>query len=74
LTLTVEGNDADARDRNRRTICELTPFGAAILAGKANFIGANGINDWVLGVRLDSRSERVWYRTAGRNKRLLVRA
>jgi hypothetical protein len=44
----------------------LTPFGERILAGEANFIEANGIDDWIAGVHLDSKTGRVWLNDQGR--------
>jgi hypothetical protein len=47
--------------------CEvhLTETGGAVLAGRANAVELNGIDDWVLGVHLDSASGSVWYRKEG---------
>ena len=56
LTLT-----GDTR-RLRETAVHLTPAGEAVLAGEANAVEWNGIDDWVGGVHLDSRAGRVWYR------------
>jgi hypothetical protein len=44
--------------------CEvaLTEAGKAVLAGRANAVEMNGIDDWVLGVHLDSAAGEVWYR------------
>ena len=39
----------------------LTPTGESVLAGQANAVDLNGIDDWVLGVHLDSRNGSVWY-------------
>jgi hypothetical protein len=44
----------------------LTPFGASVLAGEANFVDANGIDDWVAGVHLQSAAGRVWFHDEGR--------
>jgi len=41
---------------------ELTSTGEAVLAGRKNFVDLNGIDDWVAGVHLDSRSGSVWTR------------
>jgi len=59
-------------DRTAIRACEvaLTDAGAAVLAGEANAVELNGIDDWVLGVHLDSGTGAVWYRQQGR----LVRA
>lgn len=46
----------------RDTTVGITPFGEAVLDGRANFLDANGIDDWVAGVHLDSRAGRVWVR------------
>lgn len=47
--------------------CEvaLTDAGAAVLAGHANAVELNGIDDWVFGVHLDSTTGVVWYRKGG---------
>lgn len=46
----------------RNTKVYLTDIGRKVLAGKANFVELNGIDDWVGGVHLDSASGKVWYR------------
>jgi hypothetical protein len=43
----------------------LTETGEAVLAGRANAVELNGIDDWVLGVHLDSRHGAVWYHKEG---------
>jgi hypothetical protein len=43
----------------------ITEAGELVLAGRANAIELNGIDDWVLGVHLDSRQGAVWYRKEG---------
>lgn len=43
----------------------LTPFGQRILAGQANFVDVNGIDDWVFGVHLQSDAGRVWFHRDG---------
>lgn len=43
----------------------LTEAGESVLAGRANAEGLNGIDDWVLGVHLDSERGSVWYQKAG---------
>jgi len=55
----LEGNDTTSM---RGTDVQLTEFGRAILRGRANFVHANGIDDWIGGVHLDSASNRVWVR------------
>jgi len=47
--------------------CEvaLTETGDAVLAGRANAVKLNGIDDWVLGVHLDAAHGSVWYRKDG---------
>jgi len=47
--------------------CEvaITEAGEWVLAGRANAIELNGIDDWVLGVHLDSRQGAVWSRKEG---------
>jgi hypothetical protein len=41
----------------------LTEAGGEVLAGRSNFVHLNGIDDWVLGVHLESATGNVWYRT-----------
>ena len=51
----------------RACAAALTDLGRAVVEGRENFIRLNGIDDWVLGVHLDSASGgRVWYRTDDR--------
>jgi hypothetical protein len=50
----------------------LTPFGERILAGEANFIEVNGIDEWIAGVHLEARTGRVWFHEQGRIVRRLV--
>ena len=59
--LTLSGDSTTMRG------CEvaLTEAGAAVLAGRANAVKLNGIDDWVLGVHLDSAHGSVWYREDG---------
>lgn len=45
----------------RGTAVHLTRHGEDVLAGKANAVDWNGIEDWIAGVHLDSRSGRVWF-------------
>jgi hypothetical protein len=44
--------------------CEatLTDSGRNVLDGRLNAVQLNGVDDWVLGVHLDSTNEAVWYR------------
>jgi hypothetical protein len=49
----------------RGTEARLTEHGEAILAGDGNAVEWNGIDDWVGGVHLDSRSGRVWFHRDG---------
>ena len=51
-------------DRNTRAAV-LTDAGESVLAGHANAVELNGIDDWVLGVHLDSENGSVWYRKDG---------
>jgi len=48
----------------RSTTMEITAFGRKVLAGEANHIVANGVDQWVGGVHLDSASGYVWVRDA----------
>jgi hypothetical protein len=54
----LSGDPYDMRD------CQVTSTeaGELVLAGSANAIELNGIDDWVLGVHVDSRQGSVWYR------------
>jgi hypothetical protein len=47
--------------------CEvrLTAAGEAFLEGSKNFVEVNGIDEWVAGVHLDSRTHEVWFRNKG---------
>lgn len=49
----------------------LTPFGARVLAGEANFVDTNGIDEWIAGVHLDSAAGRAWFHDQGRLLRRL---
>jgi hypothetical protein len=55
--VSISGDPASMRT------CEvsLTPTGEALLAGRANAIALNGIDEWVLGVHLSSEHGTVWY-------------
>jgi hypothetical protein len=57
----ISGNPTTMRN------CEvsLSEAGERVLAGHANAVELNGINDWVLGVHLDSKLDNVWYRRDG---------
>jgi hypothetical protein len=48
--------------RLRETEVRLTQYGEAVLAGKGNAVEWNGVDDWVAGVHLSSRSGHVWFR------------
>jgi len=54
-----------SRSIYRKTKVRLTAFGQAILDGKANFVDANGIDEWVFGVHLQSAAGRVWFHRGG---------
>lgn len=55
--VTLSGDPHDMRN------CQvaLTAAGESVLAGESNAVELNGIDDWVLGVHLDSRNGSVWY-------------
>jgi hypothetical protein len=59
--LTMSGDPRDMRN------CEvaLTDAGESVLAAQANAVELNGIDDWILGVHLDSKSGPVWYQKEG---------
>jgi hypothetical protein len=59
--LEITGSRVEYHDTEVR----LTPFGQRILDGKANFVDANGIDDWVFGVHLQSDAGRVWFHRDG---------
>ena len=64
--LTMSGN---ARRRGDGRV-ELTAAGRAVLAGERNAVALNGIDDWVGGTHLDSRTGQVWFHRAGQLVRL----
>jgi hypothetical protein len=43
----------------------LTATGQAVFEGRANAVALNGIDEWVLGVHLNSERGRVWYQKDG---------
>jgi hypothetical protein len=49
----------------RGTEVQLTQEGVDVLAGKANAVVWNGIDDWVGGVHLDSQTDHVWFHKDG---------
>lgn len=53
------------RTELRNTEATVTDDGLAMLNGELSFISANGIDDWIGGVHLDSRIGNVWYRADG---------
>lgn len=59
--VTMSGDPYDMRN------CEvvLTDAGKSALAGRANAVELNGIDDWILGVHLDSKRGSVWYYKEG---------
>ena len=59
--LAIQGSPTDYRNSQ----VQLTPFGQRVLEGKANFVDANGIDDWVFGVHLQSEAGRVWFHRDG---------
>ena len=59
--LEITGSGTEYVDREVR----LTPFGQRVLDKKANFVDANGIDDWVFGVHLQSAAGRVWFHRDG---------
>jgi hypothetical protein len=54
-----------SRDTYRDCRVRLTSFGERVLDGRASFVEANGIDDWVAGVHLDSAAGRVWFQRDG---------
>jgi hypothetical protein len=55
--ITLSGNQTTIRGTEAR----LTRDGERFLSGELNFVDLNGIEDWVGGVRLDSRAGSVWF-------------
>jgi hypothetical protein len=55
--LTVTGETQTLRG----TLVHLTRDGEDVLAGRANAVEWNGVDDWIGGVHLDSRRGRVWF-------------
>ena len=60
--LSLTGNPANLRG----TELHITEVGMRVLAGEANFVDLNGIDDWVAGTHLDSSTEKVWFQRNGR--------
>jgi hypothetical protein len=54
-------------DPHRMRNCEvvLTDAGESVLTARANAVELNGIDDWILGVHLDSKCRSVWYQKEG---------
>jgi hypothetical protein len=61
--LEIEG--PPTREAYRLNTVRLTPFGERVRDGQANFVDANGIDDWVAGVHLESDRQRVWFYQQG---------
>ena len=59
--VTMSGDPYDMRNCG----VVLTDAGESVLAGQANAVELNGIDDWILGVHLDSESGLVWYQREG---------
>jgi hypothetical protein len=59
--VSISGNPT----RMRECDVVLTDAGQSVLAGRANAVQLNGIDDWVLGVHLDCRRGSVWYQKDG---------
>jgi hypothetical protein len=59
--VTLSGDPSSMRE----SAVSLTDTGESVLAGRANAIKLNGIDDWVLGVHLDSKQSMVWYQKDG---------
>jgi hypothetical protein len=55
--LDISGSRVEYRDTEVR----LTSFGQRVIDGTANVVDANGIDDWVAGVHLQSDAGRVWF-------------
>jgi Domain of unknown function (DUF1835) len=49
----------------RGTEVHLTEAGTQVLAGEANFVNLNGIDDWVGGTHLDSSTGNIWAQRKG---------
>ena len=59
--LALSGDTHDVR----KCQVALTDAGEAVLAARANAVELNGIDDWILGVHLDSENGSVWYHKEG---------
>lgn len=59
--LSLAGSTPDL-PMGRKAKVKLTEAGKLALAGEANFVELNGIDEWIGGVHLDSRAGEVWYR------------
>jgi hypothetical protein len=55
--VTISGDPDDPRSGE----VVLTDAGDSELAARANAVELNGIDDWILGVQLDSKRGSVWY-------------
>lgn len=56
--VTLTGNSPRMRD----TEVHLTEFGQNVLDGQANLVEINGIDEWIGGIHLQSKTNEVWYR------------
>ena len=54
----LTGNSSKMRD----TEVHVTTFGEKILNGELNFVKVNGISEWIGGIRLQSKTNDLWYR------------
>jgi len=59
--LSLTGNIANMME----TDLHITSVGKSVLAGEANFVELNGIDDWVGGIHLDSSHGQVWFQRNG---------
>lgn len=57
-TFVMQGDMSSYRECEVR----LTTAGEAFLEGRKNFVEVNGIDEWVAGVHLDSKTDDVWFR------------
>lgn len=60
--VTMSGDPYDMRNCG----VVITDVGESVLAAEANAVDLNGIDDWILGVHLDSERGSVWHQREGK--------
>jgi hypothetical protein len=59
--LSLTGNGVNLRN----TEVHITEVGRRVMAGEANFVDLNGIDDWIAGTHLDSSTGKIWVQRNG---------